>query len=168
MRDAMEGVFDRLNEGINVFNVGQKRGRDEAFDAIPLAAGGIVTRSIQPAILHGPEAVIPLDRLSGIVRDAVSVDEIRRRRGDGDDIEAIMARLERALGKRSVSASIQPVIEYHEAESRGGSADGRDRRRGGTATDDMDKVRELRRLLRLALQDSALKADVRRLLEGVA
>ena len=96
------------------------------------------------------------------------MDEIRHRRGDSDDIESIMARLERALGKRSTHASIQPIIEYHEAEGRGSDGDGRDRRRGGTATDDMDKVRELRRLLRLALQDSALKADVRRLLEGTA
>jgi len=165
--DTMTKVLQRLDQGINIFEVGHDGAQKDPFTAIGLASGGIVTRGFQPAILHGPEAVIPLARLPGIIRSAVGIDEIRRARTDDGDVGAILTRLEAALGRRSVSASIQPVIEYHEAESRDARDDGKGRRRGGDAIEEMEKVRELRRLLRLAMLDASLKADLRRMLGGL-
>jgi TP901 family phage tail tape measure protein len=172
-REAMEKVVARLDKGINVFQVGSDKIQKGAFESIGLARGGVVTAREQPALLHGPEAVIPLDKLPGLMAGMIApeLDRVRTRGGGGTG--DMLGRLERLLGRTggagggNVIAKIAPVLEYHEAEIREHDDEGREDRRGRRGSREMDRQKAIRRELMAVLRDAETRREIRRLLSGM-
>lgn len=76
IKEIAEKTLQKLNLGINVFRTGASGGQTSGFDPIEFARGGIVTSNggAVPALLHGPEAVIPLKQLPQILGKLIDFD----------------------------------------------------------------------------------------------
>lgn len=84
--DVAKQTFKRLDEGINTFAVGGYYSGDDRqkdkFKPLGLHGGGVVTADEMIAQLHGPEAVIPLERLPAMMAEIAEQGPLPRIFGD--------------------------------------------------------------------------------------